>query len=191
MNQIELMERPSLQPLIEGMDTSIAKDLKINLKRLVNTSSLDGQEVHLVVLALARASQHEGLEQYARQWLVHSNVSESLIREAVESAALMAMLTTYYRFRHMLEEGVGSLHESYQQAGLRMTALARPDMGKRMFEMLAFSLAVVYGCPSCVVAHEQALLRQDVARAQIHDLARLAAVVKGLATYSDGGDYAY
>src|SRR5262249_16681690 len=96
---------------------------------------------------------------------------------AAQSAALMAMLNTYYRFRHF----VGS-PEEYRAAGLRMTALARPVLGRERFEMLAFAVSVVNGCESCVRSHEKVLRDSGVSAEKVHDLARLAAVLKAAQT---------
>ena len=91
----------------------------------------------------------------------------------------MGMLNTYYRFRHFL----GS-PEEYRVAGLRMTALAKPLLGKQRFEMLAFAVSVINGCESCVRAHEKALRDGGVLPEKVHDLAKLSAVLKGLRTLS-------
>jgi alkyl hydroperoxide reductase subunit D len=87
------------------------------------------------------------------------------------------MLNVYYRFRYM----VGN-EEDYRAAGLRMTALARPVLGKERFEMLAFAVSVLNGCQSCIRSHEKVLRDAGVSTDKVHDLARLAAVVKGLHT---------
>jgi alkyl hydroperoxide reductase subunit D len=95
------------------------------------------------------------------------------------------MLNVYYRFRHFL----GSPDE-YRIAALRMTALARPAIGKEKFEMLAFAVSVLNGCESCTKAHEKALRDAGIGTDKIHDLARLAAVVYGLSKLYErpGGD---
>lgn len=67
-------------------------------------------------------------------------------------------------------------------AGLRMTALARPTLGKERFEMLAFAVSVLGGCEMCVRSHERVLREAGVSIDKVHDLARLAAVVRGLKT---------
>jgi lipoyl-dependent peroxiredoxin subunit D len=51
---------------------------------------------------------------------------------------------------------------------------------KTRFEMLAFTVSVVNGCENCIKSHELVLRQAELAADKIHDLARLAAVVKGL-----------
>jgi len=74
--------------------------------------------------------------------------------------------------------------EDYRIAGLRMTSLARPSLGKERFEMLAFAVSVLNGCESCIRSHEEVLRNAGLSADKIHDLARLASVVKALRTLS-------
>jgi len=61
-----------------------------------------------------------------------------------------------------------------------MTSLARPVLGKERFEMLALTISVINGCEACTRAHEKTLREAGISIEKIHDLARLAAVAKGL-----------
>jgi alkyl hydroperoxide reductase subunit D len=99
----------------------------------------------------------------------------------MESAAIMGMLNTYYKFRSFIKERA----EDYRTAGLRMTALARPALGKVPFEMLAFAVSVLNGCETCVVSHEKVLREAETNVEKIHDLARLAATVKAIQVLSE------
>src|SRR5262245_29776809 len=155
--------------------TVISRDLRLNLKRVLEDGALDIQDRYLALLATSVASQHSELAGLARRELVSRGATPEEIQEAAESAALMAMLNTYYRFRHI----VGN-DEEYRAPGLRMTAFARPILGKVRFEALAFAVSVVNGCESCVRSHEKALRELGFAVNQIHDLARIASIVRGL-----------
>lgn len=168
-------------------ETAIARDLQLNLKRLLSESSLADEERYLTLLALGASLGAKGLSNYAREQLQGLGVSAELQQEAEESAAMMAMLNMYYRFRHMLKDGnpANSEDAAYQTAGLRMTSLARPLLGKERFEQLAFAVSVLNGCQNCVVAHEDALRKLGVAPTKIHDLAKLAAVAKAISTLAE------
>lgn len=170
------VQNPSEQmaALLNGRNTAIARDLKLNLKRLLEEGALSPQEAALALLAVSAAAEAPVLASYARKKLNEFGFTAEQIQEAAESAALMAMLNVYYRFRHTIE-----MEEDYRVAGLRMTALARPLLGKLPFEMLAFAVSVLIGCPSCIRSHERVLREAGVQVDKIHDLARLAAVVKG------------
>ncbi len=166
---------------IESLQSTIAKDLRINFRRITEESSLKHDEAFWACLALATATDYSALKVFARQQLVELGVSAEQIQEAEESSAIMAMLNTYYRFRHMIGNS-----DDYNVAGLRMTSLARPALGKEHFEMLAFALSVLNGCESCIRSHEQVLRNHGIDSGKIHDLARLASVVRALKTLSSG-----
>jgi alkyl hydroperoxide reductase subunit D len=164
-----------IEALLESRTSTIARDLKLNLRRLLEESALSADEAASALLAVATSLEHGPLSAYARDQLVALGVPHDQAQEAAESAAIMGMLNTYYRFRHLVAKD-----DDYRTAGLRMTALARPALGKERFEMLAFAVSVVNGCESCVRSHEKVLREAGVSADKIHDLARLASVVKGL-----------
>ncbi len=158
-------------------DSTIARDLKLNLLRFVNESTLDPAERHLAGLAVAQSTNNAPLAKIFEEALQTEGLSADEIREARESAAIMAMLNTYYRFRHMVGNS-----ENYRSAGLRMTALAKPALGKKRFEMLAFAVSVINGCENCIQSHERALKEAGLTPDQVHDLARVAAIARGVQT---------
>lgn len=167
-------------PVVEGKETTIAKDLRLNLKRLLEEGSLSREDAHYALLAVACAAQYPALKSFARVKLSEMGASPEMIEEAAQSSAIMAMLNTYYKFKHMIQK-----EEEYRTAGLRMTSLARPVLGKERFEMLAFAVSVINGCESCIRSHEAVLRHAGTTADQVHDLARLAAVVRGLKFLSE------
>src|SRR5262245_3713739 len=174
------MNAISVEPidrLLEAHTGVIARDLKLNLTRLLQDGALSPEEALLATLAITSSLNYDEMARYAREQLPQTGVSEDQIQEAAQSAALMGMLNTYYRFRHF----VGS-QEEYRAAGLRMTVLAKPLLGKERFEMLAFAVSVLNGCESCVRAHEKTLRDGGISSEKVHDLAKLASVLKALRT---------
>jgi alkyl hydroperoxide reductase subunit D len=168
-----------METLLDDRTTTIAKDLRLNLSRVLESGALSAEEAHLALLAAASSVESQELEDRAGERLRRLGFPEDQIREARESAALMGMLNTYYRFRHFLGNP-----DEYRTAGLRMTALARPLLGKERFEILAFTVSVLNGCETCTRAHEKTLREAGVSVEKIHDLARLASVVRALKTLS-------
>jgi alkyl hydroperoxide reductase subunit D len=166
-----------IESLLAGRASTVARDLKLNLKKLLGDGKLSSEEAYLTLLATATSVEHASLAGHSREVLAHMGLSLEQIEEAAESAAIMAMLNMYYRFRHMVGKD-----DDYKVAGLRMTSLAKPILGKEKFEMLAFAVSVLNGCESCIRSHEQVLRDAGLEAEKIHDLARLAAVVKGLKT---------
>ena len=167
----------TFDPEVEANEGTIAKDLRLNLRRLLEEGSLSREEGDLALLATASSVEYDALRDFAKSRLEEDGLSSEQIREAAESSAIMAMLNTYYRFKHMVAK-----EEEYRVAGLRMTSLARPVLGKEKFEMLAFAISVLNGCESCIRSHEEVLRKAGISVDKVHDLARLAAVVKALKT---------
>lgn len=165
----------------QNHNSSIARDLKLNFKKYSADSSLSETEAAMIALAVGKAVEFPMLQDWARETLSELGLENEKILETEESAALMGMLNSYYKFRGFInktEPQVASDH--YGQAGLRMTALARPQVGKETFELLALVVSVVNGCETCVTSHERVLRESGVTPGKIHDAVRLAASIKGL-----------
>lgn len=170
----------ALDQMFGERQTTIAKDLKLNYRRLVEDSLLSKQESALLTIALAKSVGFKELLQAAKVEAIENGVSEDGVKEAEESAAIMGMLNTYYRFRHFIEHSDETAKEAYGAAKLRMTSLANPVLGKEIFETLALAISAINGCEMCVSSHEKALMHLGVTRDKLHDVARISAVVKGL-----------
>lgn len=160
-----------------GADSSIYRDLMMNLKKILEESPLTEVDRFLGLSAVATSLDFKTLSALADEELKARDLSAEQIKEAKESAAIMGMLNTYYKFKGYLATDSAP---DYPRAGLRMQSLAKPQNGKERFEMMSFAVSVVNGCPTCVSSHEKALRALGVEADKIHDLARLAAVVKGL-----------
>ncbi|HEY8279655.1 MAG TPA: carboxymuconolactone decarboxylase family protein [Bdellovibrionota bacterium] len=171
-------------PLAERA-TTIARDLNLNLQKLMNEGHLEQLEANLSLLAAARAVGYYELAQVAKARLASLGMSEPELREAEESAAIMGMLNTYYKFRSFIAKAGDEKADEYRTTGLRMTSLAKPLLGKTLFEMLAFTVSVVNGCETCVISHERVLREAGMGAEKVHDLARIAAVVKALKVLSE------
>lgn len=168
-----------LETQFGNSETAVFRDLTLNFKKIMEDSSLDPTERFMNALAIAKTLDWTALVTFASNELKELGLEDSQIQECKESAAIMGMLNTYYKFKGFLSAEVLS-DTAYQRAGLRMNSLSKPLNGKESFEMMALSVSVVNGCPTCVSSHEKALTDIGVSRDKIHDLARLASVMKGL-----------
>src|SRR5687768_13115511 len=93
----------SLDQLFEGRTGVIPRDLKLNLKRTLEGGALEPVEAYLGLAALATSVDSPRLVEYAEAALAGLDVPPEHIQEAKDSAGIMGMLNTYYRFRHMTE----------------------------------------------------------------------------------------
>ncbi|MES3037514.1 MAG: carboxymuconolactone decarboxylase family protein [Bdellovibrionota bacterium] len=187
MPSIKPVERKYMTTTVEqfletnysGFDSTIYRDLSLNLTKLLTDGPLSEQERFMNLLAISTTLENQDFMKWAAQSLKDLGVEENVIRESTEVAGIMGMNNVYYKFRGYLPEEV---KENYSRAGLRMQSLMKPVTGKANFEMMAMSVSIINGCPVCISTHEKSLTELGVTADKIHELARMAAVTKGLST---------
>lgn len=167
-----------LEKEFPGASTSIYRDLSLNLKKVLEDGALEPKERFMNFLAVATSLHDKEMSGLAVTVLKELGATEEEIRESAEVAGLMGMNNVYYKFRSFLSPEIVTEH--YNRAGLRMQSMMKPVTGKQNFEMMSLAVSCVNGCPVCVASHEQALRNLGVTPDKIHDLARLAAIAKGL-----------
>jgi alkyl hydroperoxide reductase subunit D len=91
----------------------------------------------------------------------------------------MSVNNIFYRFRHYMHD---TEYYSKQPAGLRMSIMMNPAMGKGLFELMSLVVSAVNGCERCVVSHEHSVKEQGADEPRIYDAIRLGAVIKGFCT---------
>jgi alkyl hydroperoxide reductase subunit D len=165
----------ALETLRESLPEA-ARDLKVNLQQALGESTLTTAQRWGTALACAVASRNRALTQAILD-AAREHVDAATVEDARAAAALMAMNNVYYRFKHMLPGG------EYERmpARLRMTRLARTQGPKLDFELFCLAVSAVFGCPSCVVAHERSIREAGGNAEQIHDAVRVAAIIHGVA----------
>lgn len=178
MSTAKIVEK--LDSTFADYGTTVAKDLKLNFRRMMEDSSLSPEEAALTTIAVAKSLSFDEFVSSGKEAATELGLGADVIKEAEDNAAIMGMLNVYYRMRHFIEHNDATAKDAYGPAKLRMTSLANPAMGKEKFEMLAFAVSCINGCEMCVTSHEKALMALGVTRDKLHDLGRLAAVLKGL-----------
>jgi alkyl hydroperoxide reductase subunit D len=91
----------------------------------------------------------------------------------------MSMNNIFYRFRHFMHDVE---YYNKQPAGLRMSIMMSPVMGKNLFELMSLVLSAVNGCERCVASHEHSVKELGADEPRIYDSIRLGAAIKGLCT---------
>jgi alkyl hydroperoxide reductase subunit D len=89
----------------------------------------------------------------------------------------MAMTNVYYRFRHQ----VGEPSYASMAPRLRMNRLAQPSTSRGDLELFSLAVSAINGCEACVQAHERAVRDGGLTREQVHEAARVAAVLHAAA----------
>lgn len=157
-----------------------AKDLRLNLRLLRESTLLSPQQRWGTALAAAIASRNAAVTR-AVAAEAEPHLSPEAARAARVAATMMGLTNIYYRFLHLVEA------PEYGQipAGLRMQSLGNPGVPKPDFELWSLAASAVTGCGSCVKAHERQLREAGVSREQIQDAVRIASLVHAAATAAD------
>ena len=171
---------PALDALRDArLATPELKDIRLNLSSVLAGENLTDSQAFGTGLAAALFLKcqplAQALEADMRAGL--ATAAEPLISDATAAAALMAMNTVYYRFRHMLGK------ESYEARSprLRMSRMAQPATSKADFELMSLGCAALAGCELCIKNHEASLVHLGVSEEACHDAVRIAAVINAVA----------
>ncbi|MGE5315085.1 MAG: carboxymuconolactone decarboxylase family protein [Acidobacteriota bacterium] len=173
--QLTETDHPVLETFVRG-DHKYIRDMRINLKNTIASQFFSKKEAYLIALAVAANEKNTILTESFSAAAREHGAAEAEIAEAYAVASLLSTLNVYYRFKHF------SSNKNYdaKQAGIKMTIMARPVLGKLLFEILSLVVSAVNGCETCVNNHEQSVRNEGGTEDQIFDAVRLGSVVKGL-----------
>ena len=160
----------ALQQLVAAFPEA-AKDIRMNLTAVLQPAALTPAQRFGVALAVAHAARCPALAA-AITAAAGDALSPAVVADAQAAAALMAMNNVYYRFRHM----VGKPEYEQLPPRLRMQRLAAPAGDKVDFELFALAVSAVFGCGTCVQAHERVVTAGGLTPAHVNDAVRIAAV---------------
>ncbi|MEX6689069.1 carboxymuconolactone decarboxylase family protein [Danxiaibacter flavus] len=155
------------------------KDLKINVGNVLNnTQYLNKKEALLLALAVATNEKYEPLKESFLQQAREEGATEAEIAEIVACTSLMNANNIFYRFRHFTNK------EFYntQPAGIKMSIMMNPVLGKEFFELTSLVISSINGCEMCVTSHEQSVLQHGSSEARVLESVKLGAIVKSLIT---------
>ena len=153
------------------------KDLKINVTNALSAETLSKKEAYLLAYAVAVNEKNEVLQKAFSDFAQKEGANEKELAEVISCTSLLNANNVYYRFRHFMHE------EFYNnaQAGIRMSIMANPVLGKEFFELVSLAVSALNGCELCVTSHEKTLVGHGASKQKIHDAIRLTAVIKSLA----------
>lgn len=155
------------------------KDLKINVGNVLNNAQyLSRKESLLLALSIAVNERFTLLQEAFTQLAVTAGATDAEIAEVVACTSLMNTNNIFYRFRHFMKK------DFYinQQAGIKMSIMMNPVLGKEFFELLSLVVSSVNGCELCVTSHEQSVLQHGASESRVFEAVKLGAVIKGLIT---------
>ncbi|MBS0029068.1 carboxymuconolactone decarboxylase family protein [Chitinophaga sp. 22321] len=164
-----------LQALV-NVDARYLKDLKINVTNSLAAATLSKKEAYLIGVAVAVNEKHAGLREAFEKLATQEGAGDKDIAEVISCTSLMNANNVYYRFRHFVNK------EFYTAtpAGIRMSIMANPVLGKEFFELLSLVVSALNGCEMCVTSHEEALLKHGTDQQRVLEAVRLGAVLRSL-----------
>lgn len=158
--------------LIKAQIPEIAKDIRLNLGKVLDLEQNDGlNAAQILGAALAVAYSLDDKELVAQ--LNEQINDEALTKAAQLAASLMAMTNIYYRFVHLTDHAeVGHI-----PAGLRMQGMSNPGVDRVTFETLSLAVSAINGCGVCASSHTRQLIEQGITAAAIARIGRISAVI--------------
>ena len=154
-----------------------AKDLRLNVGSLLNDAALGDQRKYGLLLACAHGTGYKPIVE-AAEAEAEGKLSPEAANAARAAAAIMAMNNVYYRFTHL----ASNKEYSTLPAKLRMNVIGSPGIDKADFELFSLAVSAMNGCGMCIDSHEKVLRQHGVNSEIIQTAARVAAVIKAVAT---------
>ncbi len=151
-----------------------ASDIKINLEKIFlnNNQYLAQEALYSVALSVGYALKHEYI-------LNHIRADAKTVLENVDATAckiaviIMRMNNMFYNFRSMANDDEIISIES----GLSMLSLQDTGTDTAIFEMCCLAVSIVNKCEHCITVHKNKLLRRNISREAMVEIARVASVL--------------
>lgn len=165
-------------PVLDAMgDSKYLRDLKINVGNVLNNSTnLSAKESRLLALSVAANEKHQPLIDAFTESAKQAGATDADVAETLACTSLLSTNNIYYRFRHFANKDA----YTNAQAGIRMSIMMTPVLGKEFFELMSLVVSAINGCEMCVRSHEESVLKHGASEARVLDAIRLGAVIKGL-----------
>ncbi|MBI3883645.1 MAG: carboxymuconolactone decarboxylase family protein [Sphingobacteriales bacterium] len=162
-----------------NVEARYIKDLKINVGNAINnTQYLNKKEALLLALAVAVNERFELLKAAFTELAIEAGATSIEIAEVIACTSLMNTNNIFYRFRHFVKKDF----YNNQPAGIKMSIMANPALGKEFFELLSLAISAVNGCEMCVASHEQSVLQHGSSESKVLEALKTVSVIKGLIT---------
>ncbi|HEY0298090.1 MAG TPA: carboxymuconolactone decarboxylase family protein [Arachidicoccus sp.] len=155
------------------------KDLKINVGNVLNNSqTLNKKEASLLAYSVAVNEKFPLLRESLATIATEAGATQEELAEVVSATSLMNVNNVFYRFRHFMDKDF----YNNQPAGIKMSIMANPVLGKELFELVSLVVSSINGCELCVKSHEVKLINEGAQEMKIFEAVKLGAIIKGLIT---------
>lgn len=161
---------------LANTDARYLKDLKLNVTNAISASTLTKKEAYLLCLSVAVNDKHAALQAAFERLALQEGATDKDVAEIHSVTSLMNANNVFYRFRHFVNKDF----YTNTPAGIRMSIMANPVLGKEFFELVSLMVSALNGCEMCVTSHEEALLKHGTEQLRILEAVRLGAVLRSL-----------
>lgn len=162
---------------LAAVNSKYLRDLKLNVSAVLGSKNLTRKEACMIAKAVAVNEKHSILISAFGSLALKEGASVEELAEVHACVSIMNVNNVFYRFRHYMG---GNEYYDKTPAGLRMSVMMAPVMGKGLFELISLVVSAVNGCERCVTSHEHSVKEQGADEPRIYDAIRLGAVIKGL-----------
>ena len=158
-------------------ESRFIKDLKINVGNVLNNNQhLNRKESLLLALAVTVNEKFVLLQESIMGLAKDAGATDVEVAEIVACTSLMNTNNIFYRFRHFIQKDF----YTNQPAGIKMSIMANPVLGKEFFELVSLVISSINGCEMCVSSHERSVLQHGSSESRVLEAVKLGAVIKGL-----------
>lgn len=165
--------------LLEQLDQAehrYIKDLKINVSNALKSQNLTEKEAVLLALAVSVNQKHSITIDSLTALAKDKGATDAEINEIHALVSLLNANNVLYRFKHFVEKE----YYNTAPAGIRMSIMMNPVLGKEFFELASLTVSALNGCEMCVKSHEQSVRNHGASEARIFDAIRLTSIFKSL-----------
>ncbi len=106
-----------------------------------------------------------------------AGATEEEIAEITACTSLMNTNNVFYRFRHFMGRNI---YNNNQPAGIKMSIMMNPVLGKEFFELVSLVVSSINGCEMCVTSMNNRYCSTEVPNRVYLKRVKLGAVIKGL-----------
>jgi alkyl hydroperoxide reductase subunit D len=161
------------------VESRYIKDLKINVSNVLNnTQYLNKKEALLLAYAVAVNEKFDLLKDTFYKQAQEAGATDAELAEIVSCTSLMNANNIFYRFRHYVKKDF----YTNTPAGIKMSIMMNPVLGKEFFELVSLVVSSINGCEMCITSHEQSILQHGGTESRILEGVKLGAIIKSLIT---------
>jgi alkyl hydroperoxide reductase subunit D len=161
------------------VESRYIKDLKINVSNVLNnTQYLNKKEALLLAYAVAINEKFDLLKDTFQAQAREAGATDAELAEIVACTSLMNANNIYYRFRHYVKKDF----YTNTPAGIKMSIMMNPVLGKEFFELVSLVISSINGCEMCITSHEHSILQHGGSESRILEGVKLGAIIKSLIT---------